>query len=120
MPTGKTGLVWPSTPCPTGCGRPRVNGTYCRECQRELSRASALRDARVRLIMEARSVPCVDCGLQLPWEVMELDHVRGDKSFNLNQATVRRRPLDVVAAEVAKCECRCPNCHRMRHYRAVH
>ena len=55
----------------------------------------------------------------MPPEVMELDHVRGEKSFGLSVGRLRLQPLDLIRAEIAKCDVRCPNCHRMRHYRAV-
>lgn len=70
----------------------------------------------VRLTLEAREVPCVDCGIQLPPAVMELDHVRGEKSFGFGGAGARDRDPDLVRAEIAKCDVRCPNCHRLRHY----
>lgn len=75
------------------------------------------RSPAVKLAKEARGKPCVDCGIELPWQVMELDHVRGEKSFTISGPRLRNRPPDAVAAEIAKCEVRCPNCHRMRHYR---
>lgn len=78
--------------------------------------ARYLRSPAVQLTMAARSVPCVDCGVELPPQVMELDHVRGEKSFGLGGPRLRDRPADEVAAEIAKCDVRCPNCHRMRHY----
>lgn len=72
----------------------------------------------MRLVWETKgSTPCVDCGVQLPPEVMELDHVRGDKSFGLTYTALRWKTVDEVRREIAKCEVRCPNCHRMRHYR---
>jgi hypothetical protein len=72
--------------------------------------------AYVRII-EWKTGPCADCGLTLPPEVMECDHVRGTKKFGLSGFSALRRTLDEIEAELAKCERRCPNCHRMRHYR---
>lgn len=69
-------------------------------------------------IRKVKEAPCVDCGIQLPPEVMELDHVRGTKAFGLTYVLVKWKSLEEVEEEVAKCDLRCPNCHRMRHYRA--
>lgn len=87
--------------------------------------AQRMRRSRAKwseLIREARSKPCVDCGEQLPVEIMEFDHVRGTKRFHFCHAA--STPLkrgesreQVILAEIKKCEVRCPNCHKMRHYR---
>lgn len=56
--------------------------------------------------------PCVDCGESDPI-VLEFDHVRETKSFNVSRlfysAGWRR-----VLAEIAKCDVRCANCHKRR------
>lgn len=57
------------------------------------------------------SSQCVDCGEADPF-VLEFDHVRGEKLFNLGHAPGRK--WDRVVTEVAKCEIRCGNCHRAK------
>jgi len=42
---------------------------------------------------------------------MEFDHVRGKKLFNLSKPPYN---LKRVAAEIAKCDLVCANCHRLR------
>lgn len=69
-------------------------------------------DSKWKLVEEAKSVPCVDCGVQYPWWVMDLDHVRGTKDFPL--AHYRTRGYDKIKAEIAKCDPVCANCHRER------
>jgi hypothetical protein len=54
----------------------------------------------------------VDCGAELPPEVMDLDHVYGDKEFTFGTNTT----IANTEREIAKCEVRCPTCHRLRHY----
>lgn len=81
-----------------------------------LDRARYARSPATRLTLEARQTPCVDCGSRLPAEIMELDHVRGVKAFGFG-GKIRSRTTEEVTAEIAKCEVRCPNCHRLRHYR---
>lgn len=72
--------------------------------------------ARKSMIRAAKDRPCVDCGIQLPPEIMDLDHVRGEKLFDLSRAAAYSRLR--IQAELDKCEVRCPNCHRLRHYHA--
>lgn len=91
-----------------------------RRARRSMSWAvsNAKRVAKVRAVVRAaRSKPCVDCGLQLPPECMELDHVRGEKLFRLNVTSAKSHSQAKIEAEIAKCDVRCPNCHRLRHFR---
>jgi hypothetical protein len=83
------------------------------------SRDSRRRNPKVLRVLEERSKPCVDCGACLPPEVMDLDHVRGEKSFTLASGVVARSSVtaEMVESEIAKCEVRCPTCHRLRHWR---
>lgn len=55
--------------------------------------------------------PCLDCG-EKDIVVLEFDH-RGDKKYSI--ADMRDNYcLEVVQAEVAKCDVRCANCHRRK------
>lgn len=67
---------------------------------------------RREFIDSLRSRPCADCGVQYPPCVMDFDHVRGVKSFQISGAIYRSRAS--ILAEVAKCDVVCANCHRMR------
>lgn len=89
-----------------------------REKVREADRRAYKRRPKVALILDARRRPCVDCGNEYPPEVMELDHVRGRKAFGLYPRGVQQAEitLDDIRAEIAKCEPRCPTCHRLRHH----
>ena len=55
--------------------------------------------------------PCVDCG-ETDRDVLDFDHVRGVKLFGIATAARRGYSMEVLIAEVAKCEVRCANCHR--------
>lgn len=57
------------------------------------------------------SHPCVDCG-ESDWIVLEFDHVRGIKSYNVSALLNRGQSLDHLKEEIAKCDVRCANCHR--------
>jgi predicted transcriptional regulator len=58
---------------------------------------------------------CTDCGENYPYWIMEFDHL-GDKSFTIGDACREGRTLEVIKAEVAKCEIVCANCHKNRTY----
>jgi hypothetical protein len=115
---------------------PRANGTrrhcYCRACKaayqrewyernRERHLAAVREDttARRRQLSEylggLKSVACADCRRRFPPEVMDFDHVRGQKARNVSQLRLRVGAAR-LEAEIAKCEVVCANCHRQRTY----
>lgn len=66
------------------------------------------------IIDEKKSVPCVDCRVQYsPW-VMQFDHVRGEKLFDIGNATSKVWSTSVLLDEIEKCEVVCSNCHAER------
>ena len=69
---------------------------------------------RSALIIAAKSVPCKDCKRVFPYYVMDFDHLR-DKKFTIGQG--RRKNLEVLRQEIAKCEVVCSNCHRERTFK---
>jgi hypothetical protein len=86
------------------------------EKYRQKERERYVNAVAVRLFSEARDGPCVDCGIRLPPQVMELDHVRGEKLFTMGGPKLRHRSEVEMRAEIEKCDVRCPNCHKLRHY----
>jgi DNA-directed RNA polymerase subunit RPC12/RpoP len=70
---------------------------------------------RKKIVREAKEIPCIDCGKQYPPEVMDLDHIRGQKEFQLSLA--HAYSVERIRKEIAKCEVRCPTCHRLRHWK---
>lgn len=57
--------------------------------------------------------PCVDCG-QTDIRVLEFDHVHGNKSASITNLLKNAAPWSSIEAEIAKCEVRCVNCHRIK------
>ena len=84
--------------------------SWCRSCLNEYTAERAKR--RREYLNQAKSVPCMDCGVQYPPYVMDFDHIAGEKAFGLSQSL--NRSFEKVLAEMEKCEVVCANCHRMR------
>ena len=65
-----------------------------------------------KIINAAKAVPCQDCHKMYPPYVLDFDHVRGKKRFNVSRGGCRSG--QVLLAEIAKCDIVCANCHRER------
>jgi hypothetical protein len=105
--------------------------SYCRECQREYSRAHYGRNKEAHNRRRyANSIryrkrnkfalaeflskrACVDCGLRDP-VVFEFDHVRGAKSFTIGSMLHKAVSWKKILDEIEKCDIRCANCHRRK------
>ena len=87
---------------------------YCKECSGVRSRTGdrKRRDASfLRLWDWFAEHPCVDCGETNPL-ALELDHVRGTKVNAI--ANMMDHAWHKIEAELAKCETRCGNCHKIK------
>lgn len=82
---------------------------------REYARHEELRQVqrqKVAAIKEAS--PCTDCGNFFPAVCMDFDHINNDKIDSVAQLVGNTASWDRIAAEIAKCELVCSNCHRLR------
>jgi hypothetical protein len=95
---------------------------YEKNRQTMINRAYAHKKAmikRVQKIVRAKKDdPCTDCGVTYPYYVMQFDHVKGIKKFNLGD-TSRWTSERVVLEELAKCEVVCANCHAERTHKRM-
>jgi len=66
-----------------------------------------------RLYAYLSNHPCIDCG-QTDIRVLEFDHVRGNKSASITRLLNNAVPWKAIEDEIAKCEVRCMNCHRIK------
>lgn len=100
------------------CSSTMMRAYYVRHRKKHRAWTQALREEIRKTTVEwlldyLLSHPCVDCGETDPL-VLEFDHVRGVKRYNVsvmvsNGATLRR-----IQEEIAKCDVRCGNCHARR------
>lgn len=95
-------------------GSPAVQKRYHERNKEQCNaRTKRFAERNRRIINEAKGVPCHDCEGSFPPYVMEFDHVRGEKLFNIgSQGQGRVERLEI---EIAKCDVVCANCHRERH-----
>ena len=114
-------------------GRKR-NGyqSFCRPCNREYQRQHYIDNSetykkRMREVADARKdevrnwawdylaqAGCKDCGIKDP-RVLDFDHRNpATKSFTVSRFLNGSHTLKRIQVEVAKCDVRCANCHRLR------
>lgn len=90
--------------------------SYCKPCRLVYQRSN-YKDSRMDLkeavFNHLSNNPCVDCG-ETDVLKLEFDH-QARKEFNLGKMTVgRRKSLDTVLQEIAKCLVRCGSCHKAK------
>lgn len=101
----------------------------CRECRKKIDKdywernkhrkhetkranSSRWRKERTAWLNKQKNRPCTDCGKEYPSCVMDFDHL-GDKDFTIASSKLNLSK-ETLAAEIAKCEVVCANCHRIR------
>ena len=88
---------------------------YQREHKKELLRKKKEKiKRRKEFINKAKSEPCADCGVEYSSWVMDFDHVRGEKKYNLQRLSNSSASWKTIKDEIAKCDVVCSNCHRQR------
>lgn len=70
-------------------------------------------EKRLLVLAYAAQHGCIDCGEKDPI-VLEYDHVDGSKIAAISRLVSQNASIDVIRAEIEKCEIRCANCHRRR------
>lgn len=86
---------------------------YAANPEQYRAREMAKRERVREFLNGVKAQPCMDCGGELPYYVMDLDHRPGEIKLytpsRLHQVSMR-----AAIAEVAKCDVVCANCHRIR------
>lgn len=100
------------------CSRKAVKKHYSKNVEKYVEKS---RTRRKRVVGEINEKlyeyllkhPCVDCGENDP-VVLEFDHVRGEKSYNISSLSWKLCSWKSILEEISKCEIRCANCHRRK------
>lgn len=94
--------------------------SYCKKCLRERNRQygknrTGMRSGKAHVVAYKDNKPCSDCGNLFRYWMLDLDHVRGKKTANVNQ--IHMLALHRIKEELEKCDIVCVNCHRIRTHR---
>jgi len=79
--------------------------------QRNRERRGKLRQHMVSIKEKA---VCVDCLIDYPSYVLDFDHVRGTKRYNISAQLSNFGSIEALQKEIDKCDIVCANCHRHR------
>ena len=108
-----------------------IRANRCKYCQSELSRqhyqkdkqsynrrtqirkAKILRENHMYIRAYLSTHPCIDCGKK-DIRTLEFDHVRETKAGEISDMLRQGNSWSTIESEIAKCEIRCANCHRIR------
>lgn len=93
--------------CSVGCKNRKANARYY-SAERKRKQATLL----MAFADAAKASGCVDCGNK-NLSVLDLDHVRGQKTMAVSALAWKKTSLRKFFAELDKCEPRCANCHRL-------
>ena len=79
------------------------------------------RDDLINFVVALKKKPCMDCGVQYPYYVMDFDHRdRKTKLASINQmVNFHSYSKEKILVEIEKCDLVCANCHRIRTYCGV-
>jgi hypothetical protein len=93
----------------------RIAAYKAKTRDRQLELATARRRTRREQINEIKLEMggCIDCGYTENVAALDFDHREGEvKVFTIGKNA--SRPWKAILAEIAKCDVRCANCHRVR------
>lgn len=94
----------------------------CKECREkycitddENYYTKSIREQRVEWFRKFKAgKPCTDCGRMLNPELMDYDHIKGDKVKNVSRMVLDHTPKNKILKEIDKCELVCLFCHNKR------
>ena len=110
--------------CAVDFDHPSSTGRHPWECPgcHEATRKEYLKQQRLGRVHRNRLVvrkylethPCVDCG-ETDFVVLQFDHIdRLTKKSTVSVLVLQGRKVEMIEAEIAKCQVRCANCHIRR------
>lgn len=101
--------------CELVCANCHKARTHARQWRDKPETATSKRDRKyVEAHREAKSKPCTDCGVQLHFFQMELDHRDPSSKIERVSSLAHDRNMQKLLDEIAKCDVVCSVCHRRR------
>jgi hypothetical protein len=87
---------------------------YCKKCELQKSNARRTK-VKIKVLEYLKCHPCIDCGNSNP-VVLEFDHrvKKESRQHSITEMLNDRKSWDKVEQEIAKCDVRCANCHRIK------
>lgn len=83
--------------------------------QKKIEKEREIRSLRVSYVRSRKNIPCVDCNKTYAPYLMDFDHLPGTiKIANVSRLALNRASIEVIDAEIAKCELVCIWCHATR------
>jgi hypothetical protein len=98
--------------------------SYCKKCLRKLNkiyntgRKTSNRPGKWLLKDLKDNKPCTDCRKTYRYWIMDFDHIKGEKTANMN--VLQNGNMHTILNEISKCDLVCANCHRIRTYNRSH
>lgn len=86
---------------------------YRKNKDQYIARNQKAKEEKLAFVRAQKDVPCMDCGVQYPYYVMEFDHREPNKK-SANIGRLLGNSWKRLTEEVAKCDVVCANCHRER------
>lgn len=81
----------------------------------DIKKLESRRREREIFVINAKMVPCKDCGIRFPPWIMQFDHRNPkDKKGNIGHMLANAKSLDDIRKEIEKCDVVCSNCHDER------
>jgi hypothetical protein len=104
--------------CHRARGKVAARASYARNPALAYQRTKAKYKAADAFIRQHKidNPTCADCKQDHPYWRLDFDH-RSDKTANLSSDRVRYWGMVRIAAEIAKCDLVCANCHRDRTFK---
>jgi hypothetical protein len=100
--------------CINAAARERTKNLSEEEKKKRNNRTIALRERNRHYVYSYLAQhPCVDCG-EDRIGALEFDHVRGNKLDTICNMVRHANSLERIQQEIAKCDVRCANCHRIK------
>lgn len=90
---------------------------YLKNLELTRQRSKNRTDDKRAYLRKLKEVPCMDCGIEYPYYVMEFDHREGEKKMGTLARMVALSGWGKILEEVAKCDVVCSNCHAIRTYK---